>query len=135
MLYKVRLSEDDSVPRTFCLEGYAVVRWDNNACYERVLLLRRQGDTSGANAALLRPGYSREAEYGMQEQPNVAMCGFCVRLENSALPDGCYRIGIQIRNRMGRRRLTAWTTCDVRVRNGTFDTEGTESEWGTERNA
>lgn len=135
MLYKVRLSEDDSVPGTFCLEGYAVVRWDNNACYERVLLLRRQGDTSGANAALLRPGYSREAEYGMQEQPNVAMCGFCVRLENSALPDGCYRIGIQIRNRMGRRRLTAWTTCDVRVRNGTFDTEGTESEWGTERNA
>lgn len=90
-----------------CLQGYLVVRWDNNACYDRYLLLKSQG--GDMYAISLEEQYSREAEYGMQEQPNVALCGFRVILEQGLLPAGYYKIGFQARSRIGRRRLTLWT--------------------------
>ncbi len=83
------------------------MRWDNNACYDRYLLLKSQG--GDIYAISLEEQYSREAEYGMQEQPNVALCGFRVILEQGLLPAGCYKIGFQARSRIGRRRLTLWT--------------------------
>lgn len=94
------------------LQGYVVVRWDNNACYDRYLLLHRQGEKE-AKALLLEEKYSREAEYGMQEQPNVALCGFRVVLLRGILPEGCYKIGFQARSRIGRRRLTMWTEAEL----------------------
>lgn len=94
-----------------CLRGYLVVRWENNACYDRSLLLRgREGEVY---AIPLEEKYSREAEYGMQEQPNVALCGFRVLLEQGLLPGESYRIGFQARSRMGRRRLTLWTETEL----------------------
>ncbi len=135
LLYKVTLARDSHTADMLCAQGYAVVQWENNACYERLLLLQGQEDTTGAYAVRLKAEYSREAEFGMQEQPNVALCGFRVRFKKGILPDGCYRIGIQARSRMGRRRLTAWTDCNLRVRNGMFEADGTEMECCIERNA
>ena len=119
-----------------CLQGCAVVKWENNACYERRLLLREQGETAGAHMVRLEMKYSGEAEYGMQEQPNVAMCGFRVLPERGVLPDGSYRIGVQARSRIGRRRLTVWTEQWVRVRNGIFEAvERPDTDSRAERNA
>lgn len=136
LVCELRFSQGDGGQDMFCLQGYAVVKWENNACYERLLLLRGQGENAGAHAVRLEAGYSREAEYGMQEQPNVAMSGFEVQLEKGALPDGSYRIGIQARSRIGRRRLTTWTEHRVQVRNGIFEAaEGLGTDSHTERNA
>lgn len=112
------LSTDHGKDKCFCFQGYLVVRWENNACYERYLLLRRSGETDGAHAIRLESRYSREAEYGEQEQPNVALCGFRVMLQKGVLPDGVYQIGMQARSRMGRRRLTAWTDQSLQIKDG-----------------
>lgn len=112
------LSTDHSKDKCFCLQGYLVVRWENNACYERYLLLRKSGEAEGAYAIRLESRYSREAEYGEQEQPNVAMCGFRVMLQKRVLPDGVYQIGTQARSRMGRRRLTTWTDQSLQIKDG-----------------
>lgn len=112
------VSTDYVRDKCFCLQGYLVVRWENNACYERYLLLRRSEETDGAHVIHLEAQYSREAEYGEQEQPNVAMCGFRVMLRKGVLPDGEYQIGMQARSRMGRRRLTAWTERSLRIEGG-----------------
>lgn len=106
------------VPLPVCLQGYIVVKWENNACYNICLALQNQEDDAGIYAIRLEPKYSREAEYGMQEQPNVALCGFRAALQEGTLPDGIYRIGVQARSRLGRRRLAAWTEQCVQVRNG-----------------
>lgn len=102
----------DAGGAALCLQGYVVVKWDNNAYYDRYLLLQRQGETE-AYAVLLEERYSRDAECGMQEQPNVALCGFRVTLQQGALPEGNYRIGFQARSRIGRRRLTIWTEAEL----------------------
>ncbi|MDE5951977.1 MAG: hypothetical protein K2H12_10400, partial [Acetatifactor sp.] len=121
---------------SLCLQGYVVVKWENNACYERWLLLREQRETAGAHMVRLEMKYSGEAEYGMQEQPNVAMCGFRVLPERGVLPDGSYRIGMQARSRIGRRRLTVWTEQWVQVRNGIFEAvEELDTDSRAERNA
>jgi len=102
------------------MRGHVVVRWADNACYDRYLLLRGQGE-KGAHVAFLEERYSREAEYGMQEQPNVALCGFRLALRRGILPAGRYRIGFQARSRIGRRRLTMWTEAEL-VIGGKYDT-------------
>lgn len=112
------LSTDHGGDKCFCLQGYLVVRWENNVCYERYLLLRRSEETDGAHVIRLEAQYSREVEYGEQEQPNVAMCGFRVTLRKGVLPDGEYQIGMQARSRMGRRRLTVWTEQSLRIEGG-----------------
>lgn len=98
--------------KALCAQGYVVVKGDNNACYDRYLLLRRQGEES-AHVIPLEDKYSQEAEYGMQEQPNVALCGFQVVLRRGLLPEGSYKIGFQARSRIGRRRLTMWTEAEL----------------------
>lgn len=141
LICEVRLSQaigrqDSKLQDSLCLQGYGVVKWENNACYDRWLLLRGQRETAGAHMVRLEMKYSGEAEYGMQEQPNVAMCGFCVLPEQGVLPDGSYRIGMQARSRIGRRRLTVWTERWVRVRNGVFEAvEGSDTDSRAERNA
>lgn len=107
-------------PLPVCLQGYIVVKWENNACYNNCLLLQKQENDAGIYIIRLEPKYSREAEYGMQEQPNVALCGFRAALQKGTLPDGSYRIGVQARSRLGRRRLAAWTEQTVQVRGGMF---------------
>lgn len=107
--------------RQFCLQGYIVVRWENNACYNRYLLFQKQGEAV-SHAIKLEPKYSGEAEFGWQEQPNVALCGFQVIPEKGILQDGSYRIGVQARSRLGRRRLTAWTELEIRSRDGLLET-------------
>ncbi len=133
MSYKVTLSRNGRMGDKICVQGWAVVHQDNNACYERVLLLRGVEGTSGVYATPFYAQYSSQVEYGMQEQPNVALCGFKAYLiltEN--LRDGDYRIGIQIRSRVGRRRLTVWTACSLRVKDEDFEIEGPETECRTD---
>lgn len=109
----------DTKQEALCLRGYVVVKWDNNAWYDRYLLLRGQGEEH-AYAILLEERYSRDAECGMQEQPNVALCGFYVTLQRGLLPEGSYRIGFQARSRIGRRRLTMWTDAEFLIGGNTI---------------
>lgn len=120
LAYAVQVEEGQQGRKgaSLALQGYIAVKWENNACYERYLLLQRQGTSTDTYVIHLQGKYSREAEYGLQEQPNVALAGFLVVLKQGLLADGCYRVGVQARSRIGRRRLTAWTEQTVKVEDG-----------------
>ena len=105
-------------PEGNTLQGYILVKWENNVCYDRCLLLQDRNRPSDTCVICLEAKYSREAEYGHQEQPNVALCGFWVILRQGLLPDGSYRVGVQARSRVGRRRLTAWTGHLLKIEGG-----------------
>lgn len=120
LVYAVELERERQGEKgtSLALRGYIVVKWENNACYERRLLLRQLNGSADTRVIRLQGKYSREAEYGMQEQPNVALSGFWVILKRGIVPDGFYRVGVQACSRLGRRRLTAWTEQVVKVKDG-----------------
>ncbi len=120
------------------ITGYGVVLGDNNACYEKTLLLWKQegaeenGETPGSTAhdesaegkgcrtapdgGKVICGWKLEGQYrpdlaeNLPDQKNVALCGFWVKLMPDALPQGRYRIGMLARNRVSGLRLVNWSS-------------------------
>lgn len=97
------------------IQGYSVILGDDNACYDKYLLLL---PTSGADAAQtaehenqqirsmkLLPAYRQELEENLPDQKNVALGGFCVSRKGERLPAGTYRIAVLAVNRVSKLRL------------------------------
>lgn len=92
------------------MTGYSVVLGDNNACYEKVLLLESGTGTEGRVFGLTAEGqYRPDLEENLPDQTNVAMSGFSVELGAEAVPKGNYRIGMMARNRITGGRLVNWS--------------------------
>lgn len=112
--------------------GYGIVLGDNNACYDRLLLLRKaaespelsagaRADTGGNKkmtnvshaeeiyALRLEGQYRPDLEENMPDQNNVALCGFHVEIEEGELPAGKYRLGLAAENRVSRLKLINWS--------------------------
>lgn len=97
--------------------GYGVVLGDNNACYDRMLLLREDrkpetgaGQDVGKIYALKLEGmYRPDLEENMPDQRNVALCGFDVEIGGNAVPAGRYRLGMAVRNRVTGLGLQNWS--------------------------
>ena len=91
--------------------GYGVILGDNNACYEKMLLLRSALDI--VYGLPLEGQYRPDLEENMPDQINVALSGYAVRLhtgpENNVLPAGNYRVGMAARNRVTGLKLINWT--------------------------
>ena len=90
------------------LTGWSVVLGDDNACYERILLLKKGGEE--IFGALLEESCRPDLQENMPDQENVALSGFWVRLEEGLLPAGEYLIGICARNRVTGLRLVNWSS-------------------------
>lgn len=92
------------------VRGYGVVLGDDNACYERALLFRRDSEEGGGIYALdLEEMYRPDLEENMPDQRNVALCGFAVEIEKAAVPAGRYRLGMAARNRVTGLGLLNWS--------------------------
>lgn len=101
--------------------GWSVVLGDNNACYDKSLILRRVGETFSPEAdewfrgpcdVLVIPlmeQYRPDLEENMPDQVNVALSGFHVRLRGNLLPPGRYRIGVAARHRITGAGLANWS--------------------------
>lgn len=95
--------------------GYGVVLGDNNACYDRMLLLWEDrkpgaGQDGGKMYALKLEGmYRPDLEENMPDQRNVALCGFDVELGRETVPAGRYRLGLAVRNRITGLGLQNWS--------------------------
>lgn len=88
--------------------GWSVVLGDDNACYDKTLVLQKIG--SGEYILDSLQGHLRpDLAVNMPDQVNVELSGFWVNLERSELPAGEYRIGILAENRVGRIRLVNWS--------------------------
>ncbi len=82
------------------IQGYGVVLGDNNACYERELLLADMSDEKKIYAVKLKEQYRPELVENMPDQINVGLCGFKVKLKGSVLEGSCFRIGMAVRSRV-----------------------------------
>ena len=60
------------------IQGYSVILGDDNACYEKHLLLIPCGETEGQDvwSMQLMPAYRQELEENLPDQKNVALGGF-----------------------------------------------------------
>lgn len=92
------------------IQGYSVILGDDNACYEKYLLLLPEGEAEGQSVRSMRllPAYRQELEENLPDQKNVALGGFCVRREGEQLPAGNYTIAVLAVNRISKLKL--WNT-------------------------
>ena len=96
------------------IQGYSVILGDDNACYDKILVLLPE-DTQGQREAdrkvwsmKILPAYRQELEENLPDQKNVALGGFCVSRAGEQLPMGIYTIGVLAVNRVSGLRL--WNT-------------------------
>lgn len=104
------------------IQGYGVVLGDNNACYDRYLLLcpisepgeEDLGTRAISGRVYVQPlwgQYRPDLEENMPDQKNVALCGFCLGLPraDNSLPLWDYRLGMIARNRITGLMLLNWS--------------------------
>lgn len=101
--------------------GWCVVLGDNNACYEKELMLKKVSeDISEMEDVWLRPPdgvytvpleeqYRPDLKENMPDQENVALSGFHIRLRLNLLPPGRYRIGAAVSHRFTGMKLMNWS--------------------------
>ncbi len=94
------------------IRGYGVVLGDNNACYDRYLVLAEEGKEN-ALTVKVQPQYRQDLEENMADQKNVAMSGFYIHFGNAAekkLSKGCqYRVGVMAVNKINKGKLLNWS--------------------------
>lgn len=100
--------------------GWSVVLGDNNACYDKELLLMKTDSeipeedevvrVAGEVYAISLEGqYRPDLQENMPDQVNVALAGFHVLLETGLLPPGRYRIGMASDSRITGLKLANWS--------------------------
>lgn len=83
------------------IQGYGVILGDNNACYEREILLIPDIHLSEKAFALkVEEQYRPDLAENMPDQVNVGLCGFRIELGEVNLNSGRYYIGMAVRNRV-----------------------------------
>lgn len=82
------------------IQGYGVVLGDNNACYEKELILEDIADENRVYAIRLEGQYRPDLVENMPDQTNVGLCGFKVRLCGNIIDRGSFRIGMAVKNRV-----------------------------------
>ena len=114
------------------LQGYGVVLGDNNACYDKWLVLEPVVDSevqpalSSQNAAYMIKidgQYRPDLVENMPDQKNVGLSGFwmetpqqdCGEYGKGKLPSGSYRIGMAARNRVTGLKLINFSTRMVEI--------------------
>lgn len=90
------------------LYGWSIVLGDDNACYERRLVLKSES-TGTVFAGVLQGQYRPDQEENVPDQKNVALCGMDVLIDTASLPKDTYRIGILASNRVTRTTLIHWS--------------------------
>lgn len=124
LLYRVERCEEA------CIQGYGVVLGDNNACYERMLVLWRQEEivAEGREPGFTEPvfkepegqitcfciplsgQYRPDLGENMPDQSNVELCGFWWKPLPGSLPPGRYRLGMTACSKTGRIKLINWSS-------------------------
>jgi len=96
------------------IQGYSVILGDDNACYDKLLVLLPE-DTQGQREAdrkvwsmKILPAYRQELEENLPDQKNVALGGFCVKRKTGQLPPGNYGIAVLAVHRISKLKL--WNT-------------------------
>ena len=93
------------------IRGYGVVLGDNNACYDRFVILKNEvGEMYQVPA---EPQYRQDLEENMADQENVALCGFHLCFSQETLkemkPKGPWQVGVMAVHKMNKGKLINWS--------------------------
>lgn len=94
--------------------GYSVVLGDDNACYEKKLLLQARDDGTVYHLPVVGQ-YRPDLEENLPDQTNVALGGFWVDVTGAELPAGEYRIGVLAGNRVNGVKLYHFSNRSVAI--------------------
>ncbi len=94
------------------LTGWSVVLGDNNACYDKKLVLKSE---KGVYCLALTGQYRPDLMENMPDQTNVGLCGFRLEWEEGALPVCNYQVGVMALNRINGTGLINWSNRMVEV--------------------
>lgn len=103
------------------IQGYCVVLGDDNACYERYLLLGSGPDGGSEQppellfCMKLEGQYRDDLEQNLPDQKNVALGGFRVSRTGEKIASGIYRIGVLAVHRISGLKLLGWSGKCLRV--------------------
>lgn len=101
------------------LQGYGIILGDNNACYNRYLLLCPVGtkeELSPKSLVMKVEGvYRRDLENNLPDQVNVALGGFYISMENADIPKGKYRIGMLAEHKLSKGKLFCFSGKELTV--------------------
>ncbi len=92
--------------------GWSVVLGDNNACYDKTLVMQGQ---EGCFLLALEGQYRPDLMENMPDQTNVGLSGFHLEWEEEILPAGSYRLGVMAQNRINGVCLINWSNRMVEV--------------------
>lgn len=95
------------------IQGYSVVLGDNNACYEKSLVL--EGEDGVCLAIRTKGQYRPDLVENMPDQTNVGLCGFWVQFAGGSGLAGTYRIGMAVKNRVSGLRLISFSNRTVTI--------------------
>lgn len=108
--------------RNGVLQGYCVVLGDDNACYDKKLLLLGQGGEPLWQIPV-DGQYRPDLTENMPDQKNVGLCGFWMKIWEEDFPagklaEGRYRIAVGVRNRLTGLRLMNNSNCYFEIERG-----------------
>lgn len=97
------------------IQGYSAILGDDNACYERYLILETESELESEQdnkrmfCMKLEKQYRDDLEENMPDQKNVALGGFRVSRSAEKLEPGIYRIGVLAVHRLNGLKLLGWS--------------------------
>ena len=108
----------------YYLKGYSFVIGSDNATFERRLLLRlveKNEDGAGPVSPKVYSfpiyvGYRPDIRIRLQDQVNVDLTGYKVKIEKGLLPPGNYQLGMLASDKTSRLKLVNWVPNVLRIR-------------------
>ena len=97
------------------LRGYGVVLGDNNALYDRFLVLQANANADEIYWVKCNAMYRDDLEENMPDQTNVALCGFWVDLSKAGIPAGSYAVGVMAKQRIHGGMLVNYSGRDITI--------------------
>ncbi len=100
-----KVSDED---QGYFLQGYSFVIGGDNACYQKILLLKniKEGIVWQIPIQIkYRPDIKKE----LSDQLNVDLTGFFSKVKADVVPPGEYLVGIKVKDRCSRQKLVNWS--------------------------
>ncbi len=120
LIVRVESAQKNEGDGSLQITGWGVVLGDNNACYDKYLILRGEQ----IYGVLLQGQYRPDLTENMPDQEKVGLSGFMVSLAEDALPAGKYRVGMAAMSRIGRTKLLNFSSRSIRIEGGPAPDKG-----------
>lgn len=101
----------------YYFQGYCFVIGSDNACYERMLLLKNR-ESRKVWALSVESQRRPDIKAQLKDQTNVELTGFAVKLCSTELPPGVYQLGMLAKDNCSRQRLVNWSNWTIEITSG-----------------